>query len=239
MASLGTADCICPRRGRTTRCVRASRHPGERPRLPQQDRAGVGDGRHGAAAWAALRVCRSGRRRRQGVGLSVRARRLGLPIRRRCPLQSIGLSSGPRPAGARAVGPRAPPAAPLGAVGRGAGRPLGRRPTGRRLAAPVPRGGEKGALVAEYLRTRVWVWDNSQAQARCWHLFVRREVSASATSPTIACPTPPSTRPGRNWHASRPNGFSSSTAFARPRTNVAWPTIRCAVGMPGIIIWPW
>ena len=44
------------------------------------------------------------------------------------------------------------------------------------------RGGEKGALVAEYLRTRVWVWDNSQAQARCWHLFVRREVSASEIS---------------------------------------------------------
>jgi SRSO17 transposase len=44
------------------------------------------------------------------------------------------------------------------------------------------RGGEKGQLVAEYLHTRVWVWDNSQTQARCWHLFVRREVGATEIS---------------------------------------------------------
>ncbi len=44
------------------------------------------------------------------------------------------------------------------------------------------RGGEKGPLVAEYLQTRVWVWDHSQAQARCWHLFVRREVGANEIS---------------------------------------------------------
>jgi SRSO17 transposase len=44
------------------------------------------------------------------------------------------------------------------------------------------RGGEKGQLVAEYLHTRVWVWDNSPAQARCWQLFVRREVGASEIS---------------------------------------------------------
>jgi SRSO17 transposase len=40
------------------------------------------------------------------------------------------------------------------------------------------RGGEKGQWVAEYLQTRVWVWDHSHAQARCWHLFVRRAVGA-------------------------------------------------------------
>ena len=106
----------------------------------------------------------------------------GLPIRRRCPLSSIGLSSGPRPAGARVVGPRASPSAPPGAVGRGAGRPLGRLAAGRRLAAPVPARGEQGQLVAEYLQTRVWVWDHSQAQARGWQLFVRREVGASEIS---------------------------------------------------------
>jgi SRSO17 transposase len=44
------------------------------------------------------------------------------------------------------------------------------------------RGGEKGQLVAEYLQTRVWVWDHSQAQARCWQLFVRRAVGASEIS---------------------------------------------------------
>ena len=44
------------------------------------------------------------------------------------------------------------------------------------------RGGEKGPLVAEYLQTRVWVWDQTQTQACCWQLFVRREVGASGIS---------------------------------------------------------
>ena len=44
------------------------------------------------------------------------------------------------------------------------------------------RGGEQGQLVAEYLQTRVWVWDHSQAQARGSQLFVRREVGASEIS---------------------------------------------------------
>ena len=44
------------------------------------------------------------------------------------------------------------------------------------------RGGEKGQLVAEYLQTRVWVWDDAQTQARCWHLLVRREVGATTIS---------------------------------------------------------
>ena len=63
--------------------------------------------------------------------------------------------------------------------------------------------------------------------------------SAPVTSPTIACPTPPSTRLGPNWRATKPNGSSSSTAFARPRANAVWLTIRCAARIPGIIIWPW
>lgn len=37
-------------------------------------------------------------------------------------------------------------------------------------------------MIAEYLHTSVWVWDHSQAQARCWHQFVRREVGASEIS---------------------------------------------------------
>lgn len=44
------------------------------------------------------------------------------------------------------------------------------------------REGEKGQLVAEYLHTRVWVWDDSQTHARCWHLFARREVGATEIS---------------------------------------------------------
>jgi SRSO17 transposase len=44
------------------------------------------------------------------------------------------------------------------------------------------RDGEKGRLAAEYLHTRVWVWDGTEAEARCWHLIVRREVGASTVS---------------------------------------------------------
>jgi SRSO17 transposase len=44
------------------------------------------------------------------------------------------------------------------------------------------REGEKGTLVAEYLHTRVWVWDGTEAQAHGWHLVVRREVGASTIS---------------------------------------------------------
>lgn len=44
------------------------------------------------------------------------------------------------------------------------------------------RDGEKGMLVAEYLHALVWVWDGAEAQARCWHLLVRREVGASEIS---------------------------------------------------------
>jgi len=44
------------------------------------------------------------------------------------------------------------------------------------------REGEKGTLVAEYLQTRVWVWDGTEALAHGWHLVVRREVGARAIS---------------------------------------------------------
>lgn len=52
------------------------------------------------------------------------------------------------------------------------------------------RGGEKGLLVAEYLSARVWVWDDSQAQARCWQLFARREVGATEISHYCLSNTP-------------------------------------------------
>lgn len=44
------------------------------------------------------------------------------------------------------------------------------------------RGGEKGPLGAEYLHARVWVWDGTEIQARCWHLLIRREVGAREIS---------------------------------------------------------
>ena len=31
-------------------------------------------------------------------------------------------------------------------------------------------------MVADYLTRRVFVWDGQAAQARCWHLLVRREI---------------------------------------------------------------
>jgi SRSO17 transposase len=38
------------------------------------------------------------------------------------------------------------------------------------------REGTKGALQVEMLHQRVWLWDGEEAQARPWHLIVRREI---------------------------------------------------------------
>ena len=46
----------------------------------------------------------------------------------------------------------------------------------RRLSV---REGEKGEVVADYLKQRVWLWDGSEQQAHCWHLLVRREIDGS------------------------------------------------------------
>jgi hypothetical protein len=46
----------------------------------------------------------------------------------------------------------------------------------RRLSV---RDGEKGAVVADYLTDRIWLWDGKEQQARCWHLLVRRELDGS------------------------------------------------------------
>ncbi len=41
------------------------------------------------------------------------------------------------------------------------------------------REGEKGAIIAEYLTRRVWLWDGVASKARCWHLLVRRELDGA------------------------------------------------------------
>ena len=41
------------------------------------------------------------------------------------------------------------------------------------------RAGEKGEVIADYLKQRVWLWDGVEARARCWHLLVRREIDGS------------------------------------------------------------
>jgi SRSO17 transposase len=41
------------------------------------------------------------------------------------------------------------------------------------------REGEKGEVVADYLKQRVWLWDGVAQRARCWHLLVRREVDGA------------------------------------------------------------
>ena len=41
------------------------------------------------------------------------------------------------------------------------------------------REGEKGEVVADYLTGRVWLWDENEARARCWHLLVRRELDGT------------------------------------------------------------
>lgn len=41
------------------------------------------------------------------------------------------------------------------------------------------RPGEKGQLMAEFLCTRVYVWDGIEAKARRWHLLIRRELDGT------------------------------------------------------------
>lgn len=52
------------------------------------------------------------------------------------------------------------------------------QPASRWLRLAV-REGEKGEVVADYLKQRVWLWDGAEARARCWHLLVRREIDGS------------------------------------------------------------
>jgi SRSO17 transposase len=41
------------------------------------------------------------------------------------------------------------------------------------------RDGEKGDVVADYLKQRVWLWDGAEQRAHCWHLLVRREIDGT------------------------------------------------------------
>ncbi len=41
---------------------------------------------------------------------------------------------------------------------------------------PTLRADTKGPLRVEILHRRVWLWDGEEAQARPWHLIVRREI---------------------------------------------------------------
>lgn len=75
------------------------------------------------------------------------------------------------------------------------GTPRGRPPTRRQAQTPAIRvdhwvaqqpaqawhrvtlrNGTQGPLRVEILHQRVWLWDGEEAQARCWHLIVRREI---------------------------------------------------------------
>ena len=63
--------------------------------------------------------------------------------------------------------------APMTVIEWAAAQPVSRW---RRLAV---REGEKGEVVADYLKQRVWLWDGKEEAARCWHLLVRREVDGT------------------------------------------------------------
>lgn len=63
--------------------------------------------------------------------------------------------------------------APLTVTAWAAAQPASRW---RRLAV---REGEKGEVVADYLKRRVWLWDGTEQRAHCWHLLVRREINGT------------------------------------------------------------
>ena len=45
----------------------------------------------------------------------------------------------------------------------------------------ILRDSTRGELRVDIAHRRVWVWDGEEAQARCWHLIVRREVGSVKT----------------------------------------------------------
>jgi len=63
--------------------------------------------------------------------------------------------------------------APLTVVAWAAALPASRW---RRLSV---RAGEKGEVIADFLKQRVWLCDVVEQRARCWHLLVRREIDGS------------------------------------------------------------
>ena len=56
--------------------------------------------------------------------------------------------------------------------------PVGRRGGGRCPRYLSLRESTRGPLRVDIAHQRVWVWDDEEAAARCWHLVVRHEVGA-------------------------------------------------------------
>jgi SRSO17 transposase len=48
----------------------------------------------------------------------------------------------------------------------------------------------RGQLQVDIAHRRVWLWDGEEAQARCWHLIVRREVGSPKTIKYSLCNAP-------------------------------------------------
>jgi len=89
------------------------------------------------------------------------------------------------------------------------------------------REGEKGTLEAQYLHTR--------AAGICWS--GGRLVHAKYR--TTAYPMRHLKRHCRGWCKCRHSVSLSNTVFVRQSVNAAWPTIKYADGMHGIITWLW
>jgi SRSO17 transposase len=51
----------------------------------------------------------------------------------------------------------------------------------------------RGKLQVDIAHRRVWLWDGEAAQARCWHLIVRREVGSAKTIKYSLCNAPANT----------------------------------------------
>jgi SRSO17 transposase len=98
------------------------------------------------------------------------------------------------------------PRVPEGGRGRPPSRPRAQRPAERvdRWAAQQPpeawqrvvlRDSTAGRLEVDVLHRRVWLWDGEEAQARHWHLLVRREIDSpdtiKYTLSNVAADTPP------------------------------------------------
>lgn len=105
-------------------------------------------------------------------------------------------------------------------------------------AQPASRGcrlsvreGEKGEVVADYLKQRVWLWDGVEQRARCWHLLVRREIDGAKLKFCLSNAKPEaSLRRLADMQVAR---HFVERHSRMPRGLVAWRTISSGAGRRG------
>jgi hypothetical protein len=125
--------------------------------------------------------------------------------------------------------------------------PRGRPPTRRQAQTPVLRvdhwvaqqpaeawrrvtlrDGTQGPLQVEVLHQRVWLGDGEEAQARCWHLSVRREIDDPTELKYSLSNAPAATPPARHLSVRREIDDPTELKYSLSNAPAATPPARLA-----------